>query len=256
MTADSTRTNVVMAVVLIVVLAAAGASVWLLVRTADAANDVADKSGRIAMNGRGINIATDAVVQLRRTNRIARGILRSVRPLDEQLVTIVRRARSIDTSARKIDATAGAINQTAGQANDAAAAIDDTAGTIKSVATSIDATAGRINSTAGRIESVSHAIRGTSARVDSVASDIDDRAETIVDIARQIDDDVRLINVNLADSIAIAAGIEHDTSDIVRQALEAHQTAACVERRLNLLGLLRERDGHCQNPPRTGSDGG
>lgn len=228
-----------LAVVLVAVVAALGVTTWLLIRTVDAADDIEEKSARIARTGRGINDSTDAIVQLRRTNEIARSILDSVRPLDQQLGTIVARSQSIDDTAGAIDATAGAINQTA-------ATINSEVRVITGEAHDITRTAVGIRGTAGRIETEADDILVTSRKIDRTATGINRQAAGILETARTIDRDVRLINVFARNSIDIARRIERDTTDILDQTLAAHQTAACIDQRL---GGRAGRDPHCLQPP-------
>ena len=257
-----------MAGILLLVLAVAGVATWQLIRTVEAADDIEDQAVRIARNGRGINIATDSVIQLRRTNRLAGTILQSARPLDEQLVKIVGRGRSIDATAGAIDATAGEINQTAGAINESAGEINQTAGEINATAVEIDQTAGNILGVARRVDNVAGSIEDTAGRIDVTASGINAEAAEILEVAEQIDRDVRLINLNLNDSIALARAIEADTTDILGLAGAVHQTAACLDQRTSLPivdlgpGPLIDSDpdsgfdGHCavsDEPPPPGT---
>lgn len=212
---------------LVVVLVVTGLATWLLIRTLDAAAGIDDSANEIALDGRGIDIATDSVIQLRRTNRIARSILESAQPLDRQLVVIANEARSIDATAMDIDATANAIDQTA-------RGINSTAATINVRAEDIDATADRILVTARDINSVA-------ATIETRADGINAEAAEILDVARQIDDDVRLINTNLNRSIVLSGRIESDTSDILARVRQTHQTSACIDSRLTATS-----DGHCE----------
>lgn len=137
--------TVVSVIALATVLAATTASATLLYRTMDSAQKINDKAANIAATGRGINTATDAVVQLSRTDEIAGSILNTAEPLEGKLGQIVSLAQEIDELAASIDGTAGDINQVAG-------AIDSTAGTINSTAGSINAEAAAILDVAGRID--------------------------------------------------------------------------------------------------------
>lgn len=204
--AERGAVSLVSVIVLVVVLAAAGVSAALLAQTMDAAQDINTKARNIARVGQGINIATDSVIQLHRTNQTAASILDTAEPLEGKLTQIVDLAAEINGLAASIDGTAGAINATAG-------AINDTAGTI-------NATAGTINATADGINA---------------------EAAEILDVAKRIDDDVRQININLDTTIAVAQDIQADTGNIVTQARAAHQTAACIDQRLG-----GDADGHCQ----------
>jgi len=235
---------------LVVALLALGVATWLLVRVLDAASSINAKAATIARNGRGINIATDSVIQLSRTNRIAASILRSAQPLSGKLTLIVDRAHgingtagSIDTTAGTINTTAGGIDKTAGAINTTAGAINGTAGSINGTAGSIKGTAGTINGTAGAINGTAGAINGTAGRIDSTARGINGRAAQILDVSTKIDTDVKLINVFLVQSIGIASRIRGDTGNIVVQARLAHHFAACIDKKV---AGMNGNDGHCE----------
>lgn len=200
------------ALVLVIVLAAVGVSAVLLVQTLTTAQNINNKAEQIADAGAEINNATSSVSKLRRTNELAESILATAQPLEGQLATIVGHAQSIDGLASSINSSAGDINATAG-------AINQNAGDIISVAGQINSTAGDIDSTAGGINS---------------------EAAGILDVAQRIESDVNQINQNLDGTIGIAQQIKGDTGNIVVQAREAHQNAACIDNK-----LLGSNDGHC-----------
>lgn len=196
-------------ITLVVVLTAAGVSAALLASTMSAAQDIKAKAHNIARTGQGINIATDSVIQLDRTNQTAASILGTAEPLEGKLAQIVDLAAEINELAGSIDGTAGRINTVAG-------AINDTAGTINRTAGAINATANGINA----------------------------EAAEILDVAQRIDADVRQINLNADRTIELAGAIRGDTGNIVTQARAAHQTAACIDQRL---GGQAGADGHCES---------
>lgn len=218
---DEEGQAVVNVVVLVIVIGAALLSAYLLWRTMDTALDIATKADTIAETGRGINIATDSVIQLSRVNRSAASILETAQPLDEQLAAIVEEANSINALAQSINGTAGTINSTA---------------------ETINGTAGQINSTAGTINTSATSIRGSASQINQLGA-------AIFDVARRIDTDVALINRNLDGTIGIANDIKGDSGNILREAVEAHDTAACIDEKLTILGLLGSTDGHCENRP-------
>lgn len=156
------------AIVLVVVLVAVLTSATLLWRTLSAANNINDKAESIAQTGRGINIATDSVIQLTRTNETAESILATADPLEGQLAEVVELAQSIADLAVSIDGTAGAIDGTANE-------IDSTAGTIGSTARSINSSADGILAVAGRI--------------DQDVVNINERLDTTIGLARAIKSD-------------------------------------------------------------------
>lgn len=195
-------------VVLGVVVLAVGTAAVLLARTVGAAQRINAKADNIAKTGKGINIATDAVVQLNRTNDTASSILKTAEPLEGKLDQIVKLATSVDGLGKSINSTAGKINSTAKE--------------IGGSAVDIGGTAGDINSTAKGINSV---------------------AAAILDVGRRIESDVTLINRNLETTLALARGIKSDTGNILNQANAAHQNAACIDRKV---GGTHGNDGHCR----------
>jgi uncharacterized protein YoxC len=202
---------------LIVVLVVVVAAALLLQRTASTAESIDAKAENIAQTGRGINTATDAVLQLDVTNQRAGSILASAQPLEGQLNEVVRLAESIDGLASTINGSAQSINGTAGSINGLAGSINGTAGSINGLAGSINGTAGRINGLAGGING---------------------DAGSILDLARDIDNGVALINRNLDTTIGLAQNIQADTSTIVGQAQRADVLAAEIDEAVNLSGLL------------------
>ena len=137
--------NVVSVAVLIVGVLVIGIAAALLARTLAAAQSIDKKAQTIATNAGKINVATDPVVELNRTNELASSILTSAKPLQDLLNTTDATARDIAGLAKSINATAQTINTTAGT-------IRDTAGTIRDTAGSIDKTTGTIDKTAGTID--------------------------------------------------------------------------------------------------------
>lgn len=237
------------AIIVLVVLTAAGIAAWQLARVVSAAQSISTKAANISQSGRGINLATDSVIQLDRTNRTAKSILRSARPLQPKLARVVGEAQgidgvagSIDDSAGTIDRTAGTINGAAGQINTTAGAINSTAGDINSSAGAINGTAGDILVSAGDINSSADAINGTAGTINRTASGIDSDAGGILREARQIDRDVFLINFFLNGSIDVAGKIESDTSNILRLGINAEDSAACIDRRVG----GGDPDGDCR----------
>ena len=212
--------------VLVVVLAAAGITAALLWRTMAAAQSINDKAATIARTGRGINIATDSIIALHRTNQIAAAIRDNVAPLDEKLAAVITAAEQVDGTATSIDDTAGSIATLAER-------IDGVAATIDERATTIDERAGEIAQTAQTIDASATEIEGT-------ASAINQEAAEIIDVAERIDADVRRINLNLDTTIGLAESILDDTGDIVAQARGAHVTTACIDDK-----LAGGSDGHC-----------
>lgn len=126
------------AVVLVVVILVVVAAVIMLIRTNQLASSIHSKTGAIAETGRGINTATDAILQLKTTNDLGKSILATSQPLTGQLAKVVDLAKSID-------GTATSINNTAVTVNGTAKGINGTAATILSTGKSINDGVAQIN---------------------------------------------------------------------------------------------------------------
>jgi methyl-accepting chemotaxis protein len=144
--------NVISVVILVVGVLVIGIAAALLARTPAAAQSIDKKAAAIAGNAGQINVATNAVVELNRTNQLAASILQSAKPLQGQLNTVDATARDIAELAKSINETAATINTTADTINHTAGTINSTAGGIASNVGTINRTAGTINSTAGGID--------------------------------------------------------------------------------------------------------
>jgi methyl-accepting chemotaxis protein len=223
--AERGAANTTNLVVVAVVVVAGLLSVVLLTRTTMAANRINHKADRIAQTGRGINIATDSVVQLRRTNETAASILASAEPLEAKLTEVV-------TLAQGVDGLAGSINGTASAINGTGAKINGTAGEIGGSATKINKTAKEINKSATAIEGHAGSINGSAVKINATAKDINLQAAAILDVANRINADVAQINKNLDATLPIAQGIKGDTGNIVVEATRADKYARCIDHRL------------------------
>lgn len=244
-------------IVLVVVVVVVGTAAVLLARTVQKAQSINAKAQNIAKNGRGINTATDSIIQLTRTNKLAESILRSARPLNGQLGGIVGTAQGIDGLAGSINSTAGGINSNAGSINGSAGRINTSAGGINNAARAINSSAGAINGNAGAINGSAGAINrsagsintsagkiNTSAgSINTSAGRINSSAGSILRVARKIDTDVKLINTNLDVTLSLVKAVKGDTGNILGQAGGANDTAACIDRKL--FGQSGE-DGDCK----------
>jgi methyl-accepting chemotaxis protein len=132
--------NVISVVILVVGVLVIGIAAALLARTLAAAQSIDKKAQTIAENAGKINVATNSVIELNRTNELASSILSSAKPLQGLLNTTEATARDIAGLAKSINTTAGTIKDTAGTINGAATTIDNTAG-------GIDNSVGTINRT-------------------------------------------------------------------------------------------------------------
>ena len=231
-------------IVLVLVVLVVGVAAVLLAKTVSNAQSINDKAQHIADTGVGINEATDSVVQLQRTNALAESILRSANPLERQLDGIVSEAKSIDGLAGSINGTAGAINDSAKTINGTATDINSSAGDINSAAGSINNSAGSIDASATAINGRAGAINSSAGSINNSANRIDSLASSILSTGRAVDRDVSLINRNLDVSLNIVTGVKSDTANILKQAIGAHDTAACIDAKLN--GGVGAIDGDCK----------
>ncbi|MGH3669300.1 MAG: hypothetical protein ACRDSH_01505 [Pseudonocardiaceae bacterium] len=119
-----------------------GIAAALLARTLAAAQSIDKKAQTIAANSGKIDVATNSVIELNRTNELASSILSSAKPLQGQLEIADATARDIAGLAKSINTTAGTIKATAGT-------VSGTATTIDNSAKSIDKSVGTINHTTG-----------------------------------------------------------------------------------------------------------
>ena len=212
-------------VVVAVVIVAGLVSVSLLARTARAANRINHKAENIAKTGQGINVATDSVIQLNRTNESASSILNSAKPLEGKLAQVITLAQSVDGLAKSINGTAGTINQTGSTINGTATAINGSA-------VKINGTAKTIGGTAKAISGSAASINGSATAINATAGAINAQAAAILDVAKRINDDVAQINTNLDGTISLANTIKGDTANILAQAKAAERYAHCIDQRV------------------------
>jgi methyl-accepting chemotaxis protein len=210
-------------VILIVGVLAIGIAAALLARTLAAAQSIDKKAQTIAGNAGKINVATNPVIDLNRTNELASSILSSAKPLQGLLNTVDATAGAIDSVAKSINGTAGTIN--------------GTAGTINGTATTINGTARDINTSV-------QTINGTAATINSTAKGIDNRAAAILDVAQRIDIDAANINDALARTVVIARNIKIDAGNILNQAINIEFTSRCIDAKLRL-GLINPPSPAC-----------
>jgi len=230
-------------IVLVIVVAVVAIASILLARTVQTAQAINAKAQRIAKNGRGINKSTDSVIQLNKTNDLARSILTSATPLQGQLAGIVGTANRINGLAGSINSTALRINSTASSINSSATNINAAATSINGSASSILTSAGSINNNAGSINNSAGSINNSARNVNTSVRSIRTNAKSILKTARVADVDVQLINRNIDVALGIVGSVKTDTGNILNQAVGAHDTAACIDFELfGASGL----DGDCQ----------
>jgi methyl-accepting chemotaxis protein len=212
-------------VVIAVVVVAALVSASLLARTARAANRINHKAENIAKTGQGINTATDAVIQLTRTNETASSILNSAQPLEGKLNQVIGLAQSVDGLAKSINGTAGTINSTGQTINGTATAINGSAG-------KINGTAKTINGTAKTISGHANSINGSATAINATAGAINAQAAAILDVAKRVNNDVAQINTNLDGTLSVVNVIKGDTTNILAEAKAAERYARCIDQRI------------------------
>ncbi len=100
-------------VVLVVVLVVVAVTVLFLTRTLLIGMSINEKAEDIARTGRGINVATDAILQLDRTENFGRTIHASTEPLESKTKVIIGQASSIDNTASSINNSAISIGGSA-----------------------------------------------------------------------------------------------------------------------------------------------
>jgi uncharacterized protein YoxC len=118
------------AIMLVAVTLVLVVAVALLIRTTTLASEIDGKAETIAKTGRGINTATDAILQLAQTNQLGSSILETSKPLVPNLDKIIGVAKSIDGLATSITGTAVEVNGTIKGINGTAAGILTTARSI------------------------------------------------------------------------------------------------------------------------------
>ncbi len=151
------------AIMLVVVAVVLVAAVGLLLRTATLASEIDSKAANIAKTGRGINTATDAILQLAQTNQLGSSILETSKPLVPTLDQIVNVANSIDGLATSITATAVDVNGSA-------RGINGTAGGILTTLRSINNGVAQINRNVDDTIGLARAVRADTASIVDLAN--------------------------------------------------------------------------------------
>lgn len=141
------------AIMLVAVTLVLVVAVALLLRTATLASEIDGKASSIAKTGRGINSATDAILQLAQTNQLGSSILETSKPLVPTLEKVVGVAASID-------GLAGSINGTAVEINGTAKGINGTASGILTTAQSINNGVETINRNVDTLIGLAKAVKG------------------------------------------------------------------------------------------------
>ena len=143
--------------VVVVIIAVLLAGV-LVTRVANTAESINKKAGTISQTAVPINTATDAVLNLPRTNELAGSILQTAGPLQGKLAEIVRLAKSVDGLAATINASATSVDASA-------KGINGEAGGILGTARSIDRGVRQININLDTTLGIVGAIKGDTANI-------------------------------------------------------------------------------------------
>lgn len=130
----------------------------LVYRVAWTAESINKKAGNIARTAAPINTATDAVLNLDRTNQLAGSILGSAKPLESKLGEIVRLAQEADRLAISINGSAAEVDGTARGINGNATGIINTA---RSIDRGVQQIITNLNTTLG----LARAIKGDSGNI-------------------------------------------------------------------------------------------
>lgn len=161
------------AIALAVVAVVLAAAVGLLLRTAILASNIDSKIENIAKTGRGINEATDAILQLDTTNNLGKSILATSEPLAPSLDQIVQVAASIEGLATSINGTALDVNSTARGINSTASVIQTTARSINNGVAQINRNVDTTISLAQKVKADTGNIRAETQQVHKQGACID-----------------------------------------------------------------------------------
>ncbi len=219
--------------VLVVVLGATMLTGLLLARTMRATDRINLKAKNIARTGQGINTATDAVVQLSRTNELAASILGSTQPLAGDLAAMVEQAKALDTLSGSLDASTGTINTTVAQLLATANGMNATAGDINRSTKKIAASSAEVLST-------TREVGATTGVLNTTAKGINASLAGLLDATRKIGDDVVKINQRLDTGLALDNELKVDTQNLLAQVVLTQRYSACTDRKLG-----GSDDGHC-----------
>lgn len=161
-------------VTLIVVVVVVAVAVFFLFRTLFIGMSIEEKTDDIAQTGRGINVATDAILQLDRTENFGKTIHASTDPLEGKVNRIVALAASIDNTASSINNSATSIG---GSAN----AIGGSVASIQNLARLVDRDAALINRNVRAVINTAQAINGDLDNVIGVLGQTEGHADRIAD---------------------------------------------------------------------------
>jgi len=163
----------ILAVVVVVV------AVGFLTRTLVLGLSINDKAEKIAKTGRGINSATDAILQLDQTTGLGQSIKNSTEPLEAKSNIIVGQAASIDN-------TVSSINDSANSINSSAEGIGSAVSSIQGLARLVDRDARNININVRSVIDTADAIH--SRDLADVIRALDRTEDSVTDIADMLSD--------------------------------------------------------------------
>ncbi len=162
------------AVVLVVVLIVVAVTVLFLTRTLLLGMSINEKAKDIAATGRGINTATDAILQLDRTEGFGRTIHESTDPLEGKVNRIIAQATSIDN-------TASSINNSATSIGGSASSIGSAVSSIQSLARLVDRDARLINENVSGTRRIAADIGNVLVGVNNALAETEGHARRICD---------------------------------------------------------------------------
>lgn len=123
--------------------------------------------------------------------------------------------------------------------------LDEKLKQIVSLAQAVDVKAKSINTSAGTVSGTATDINNTAGGITGTASSINTNVANILSLAQSIMRGVDQINTNLDGTIAVVTQIRGDTGNIRTAADLADTRAACVDRKLPIVGGSVEPD--CRN---------
>ena len=137
-------------------------------------------------------------------------------------------AEHINDKAGVIATTGGGIN-TATQAVLKLGRTNELAGSILKTAKPLEGKLDEIIRLAKSVDGLATSINGSATSINGTARGINGTAGTILATARSINDAVAQINVNLDDTLRLAAAIKTDTGNILSGARTADRSLDCIE---------------------------
>lgn len=223
---DATRCfNARSTAVLAVVVGVLTAVTALLALTLFTTQRIEAKTERIALTGRGINTATDSIVQLRRAHRSLAAILNSTAPIAAKVHRVANLVRSIQRTTLSLRGSATETETSVRRMRAAAARIDASAD-------SLSGSTPRIQDSARNLDRALEAILASMIAVGTGTARIDAVAAGVAGVAARIDRDLAIINLGLAETIDIERDLRGTTHGILSRVRVANTHAACIDRKV------------------------